>query len=117
MRVLKIFSRIYVNDMESALEFYQNLMGQKADMRFRYPEMNLELASVGDLLILAGSEDALKPFRETKATFKVDSIEEFKNSLEQTGARIISGPKKVPTGFNMTVKHPDGTRIEYVQHT
>ena len=36
----------------------------------------LELTQIADILILAGSETALKPFMDTKATFVVDSIAE-----------------------------------------
>jgi hypothetical protein len=83
----------------------------------QYSEVDLELASVGSFLLLGGSESALKPFRDTKATLLVDSLDEFKTFLELNGAVIIRGPQKVPTGQNMTVKHLDGTVIEYVQHS
>ncbi|EQH79852.1 hypothetical protein QMG_0391 [Clostridioides difficile DA00256] len=33
------------------------------------------------------------------------------------GAVVVRDKKKVPTGYNMTLRHPDGTIIEYVQHT
>ena len=56
-------------------------------------------------------------FRQTQATFLVDSIEDFKSWLLGTGAVILEEPKKVPTGRNMRVRHPDGTIIEYVEHT
>jgi len=88
----------------------------KCDLRFSYSEVGLELASVGQFLLLCGSEDALKHFRDTQATLIVDSIVEFKQFLELNGAKIIRGPKVVPTGSNMTVKHSDGSIIEYVEH-
>ena len=34
----------------------------------------------------------------------------------KSGATLLKEPKQVPTGMNMLAKHPDGTRIEYVQH-
>ncbi len=86
-------------------------------MRFEIPHIGLELAQVGDILLIAGSEEALKPFRNTQATMLVDSLDEFKVYLEEKGAEIIRGPDKVPTGRNMTVRHPDGSVIEYVEHS
>ncbi|MPN53990.1 hypothetical protein SDC9_201659 [bioreactor metagenome] len=86
-------------------------------MRFQVPQVGLELAQIGDILLIAGSEEALKPFRITQATFLVDSLDEFRAFLEERGAEIIRRPAKVPTGWNMTVKHPDGSVIEYVEHS
>jgi len=116
MKVIRIATRVYVNKLDLALSFYENLLGKKADMRFTYPEVGLELAAVGDFLLLAGSEEALKPFKDTKVTLLVDSIEEFKSYLEENGAKIVRDIKNVPTGKNMTVEHPDGSIFEYVQH-
>jgi len=116
MKVLQTLVRIYVDNLDSALAFYGNLLDVKCDLRFSYSEVGLELASVGQFLLLAGSEENLKLFRETQATLIVDSLDEFKKFLELNGAKIIRGPKIVPTGSNMTVAHSDGSIIEYVQH-
>lgn len=117
MKVLQTLVRIYISELDSALAFYEKLLGVKCNLRMQYSEVNLELASVGNFLLVCGSESALKPFRDTKATLLVDSLDEFKTFLELNGAITIRGPKKVPTGQNMTVKHLDGTVIEYVQHS
>lgn len=116
MKILKTLIRVYVDKLDTALPFYENLLGTKATMRFIYNEVNLELSTVADIILIAGTKEALKPFQDTKATFLVDSVEEFKSFLEQNGGKIIRGIKDVPTGRNMTVEHPDGTTIEYVQH-
>lgn len=116
MKILKTLIRVYVDDLDSSLSFYENLQFTKAQSRFGYPEMKLELATVGDVLLIAGSKEALKPFQHTNGTFLVDSVEEFKMFVEQRGGKTISGIKDVPTGRNMTVEHPDGAIIEYVEH-
>ncbi len=115
MKVLQKLNRFYVNDMDAALAFYEELLNQKCTVRFCYAEAGLELAQVADILILAGSDEALTPFCETKATFVVDAIAEFKDHLMNNGAVIIRDLKQVPTGVNMTVRHADGTIIEYVE--
>jgi len=117
MKILQTLSRLYVNDLNSALESYEKLLCSPAAMRFEMPQIGLELAQIGNILLIAGSDEDLIPFRSTQATFLVDSLDEFKAYLEEKGAEIIRGPNKVPTGRNMTVKHPDGSVIEYVEHS
>ncbi len=116
MQVKQILHRSYVQDIEQAVEFYEKLLNKKCSMRLKYTEANLELAQIGDILIIAGSEEALKPVGDTKVTFLVDSIIEFRDFLLNNGAVILRDIKEVPTGMNMTVKHSDGTIAEYVEH-
>jgi len=99
-----------------SLHFYENIFGEKCRLRFKYADAGLELANVGSILLIAGSDEALFPFKTTQATFLVDSLNDFKDKLVQYRAVILEEPKKVPTGANMRVKHPDGTVIEYVEH-
>ncbi|AKB78254.1 hypothetical protein MSHOH_1771 [Methanosarcina horonobensis HB-1 = JCM 15518] len=117
MKILQTLSRLYINDLSSVLEFYEKLLGTPAIIRFQIQQIGLELAQIGDILLIAGSEEALKPFRSTQATFLVDSLDDFRAFLEEKGAEIVREPAKVPTGRNMTVKHPDGSVIEYVEHS
>jgi len=116
LKVLKVLSRLYVHNLNEVVNFYENIFDTKTSMRFSISQINLELAQVGDVLIIAGTEDALKPFIDTRATFLVDSVNDFRKYLNQNGAIIIREPKEVPTGINMTVKHADGSIIEYVEH-
>lgn len=116
MRLLQTYIRVCVSDMNTSLKFYESLLGETSTFRFRYEAAGLELASVGDILILAGSDQALEPFRKTKATFKVDNIHEFYDHLVSSGCRVIRDLARVPTGTNLTVQHPDGEIFEYVQH-
>lgn len=115
MKIKKILNRFYVHDMNEAVKFYEELLNVKCGSRIQYPEANLELAEVGDILILCGSDEALKPFKDTKATFLVDSIMECREFLLSNGAVIVRDLKEVPTGINMTVKHSDGNIVEYVE--
>lgn len=116
MKLKESLNRIYVDDMDEAIKFYEKIFNQKCMRRFKYPEVNLELANIGNILILSGTEEALKPFRSTQATFLVDSITEFREFLLNNRAVIIRDIKEVPSGWNMTVKHFDGTIVEYVEH-
>ena len=115
MCIIQVLTRVYANDADSAVDFYEKLFNKKCAARFHYQEVNLELAQVDNVLIICGSDESLKPYRETCATFLVDSTAEYKEYLLEHGAAVISDLKKVPTGFNMTMKHPDGTIVEYVE--
>jgi len=117
MKINETLTRIFLSpsDLDKTIYFYENLFGQKCDVRFQYPEKGLELASVASCLLISGSVVDLEPFRETRVTYLVDSISDFKEFLLGQGATILEEPKIVPTGKNMRVKHPDGLVVEYVE--
>lgn len=116
MKVIQILSRVYVNEIDTAIRFYEELLMEKCSSRFEYSQVKLEIARIGSILLIGGSNEALKPFIDTTATLLVDSIEEFKEFLLKNDATIIRDIQQVPTGFNMTVRHKDKTIIEYVEH-
>ncbi|GGC89101.1 VOC family protein [Chelatococcus reniformis] len=118
MKVLNVLVRRYLplDGFDEAVAFYEGLIGQTARLRFDYPAYDLKLAQVASILFIAGSEESLRPFVATHATFMVDDIEGFVIHLQAIGAEVIEPPKVVPTGWNMLVRHPDGMQVEYVQH-
>ncbi|MEV4738831.1 hypothetical protein [Streptomyces sp. NPDC049555] len=111
--VLATLARVYVDDLDVALPTFVELTGEQPRLRFTYRD--LELASVGGYLLLAGSEEALAPYRGTHATTIVDSLDHVLHITEAHGGRILDGPNDVPTGRNLTVRHPGGATIEYVE--
>jgi predicted enzyme related to lactoylglutathione lyase len=116
MIIRQILTRIYVNEINPAIDFYEKLTEEKCVNRFVYKQVGLELARINNLLIIAGTDQALAPFRKTSATFLVDSIPDYRAFLLNNGAEILQDIQQVPTGWNMTVRHNDGTIIEYVEH-
>ncbi|RKT02355.1 hypothetical protein BX286_0253 [Streptomyces sp. 3211.6] len=113
MTVLATLARVYVDDLDVALPTFVELTGEQPRLRFAY--RGLDLASIGGYLLLAGSEEALAPYRGTHATALVESIDRILSLTEQHGGEILDGPNEVPTGRNLTVRHPGGATIEYVQ--
>lgn len=113
MTVLATLARVYVDDLDVALPTFVELTGEQPRLRFTY--RGLDLASVGGYLLLAGSEEALAPYRGTHAAAIVESIDRILSITEQHGGEILDGPNEVPTGRNLTVQHPGGATIEYVQ--
>lgn len=116
MIIKQILTRIYVKDMNTAVDFYEHLTNNKCANRFEYKQAGLEIASINNLLIIAGTEKSLEPIIGTSATFLVDSLSEYRDFLIQNGAEIIRDIQQVPTGLNMTIKHRDGVIVEYVEH-
>lgn len=113
MTVLATLARVYVDNLDVALPTFVALTGEQPRLRFTYRD--LELASIGGYLLLAGSQEALAPYRGTHATAIVESIDRVLRMTEQHGGKVIDGPNEVPTGRNLTVRHPGGATIEYVQ--
>lgn len=113
MPVLATLARVYVDDLDAALPTFVELTGEQPRLRFTYRD--LHLASVGGYLLLAGTEEALAPYRGTHATTIVESVDEVLRIAERHGGEILDGPNEVPTGRNLTVRHPGGATIEYVQ--
>ena len=118
MKIVGVLVRIYLplDQLEESITFYEQLFAERSRLHFKYPETGLELAQIGSVLLIAGSDAALAPFKATQATFLVDSLSEYKEALLKSGASILREPKQVPTGMNMLAKHRDGTIVEYVQH-
>ncbi len=115
MKVKQILNRIYVNDMDQAVEFYVNLLDEKCSMRYEHKQFHMELAQVGSILIICGTDEVLESFKNTKATFIVDSLIEFRDFLLENDATIMKDIKETPTGLNMIVKHFDGMIVEFVE--
>ncbi|MBV7508857.1 hypothetical protein KW850_27010 [Bacillus sp. sid0103] len=116
MKIKKIVNRIYVNDLEKAVQFYEGLFQTKAT-RFNYWSTGLDIAALGDFLLISGTDEALANVRDTPICFLVDDIHAYKTWLLENGAVIRQDITKDFSGFNMIVQQPDGTVVEYVEHT
>jgi predicted enzyme related to lactoylglutathione lyase len=118
MKILNILVRrcLPLERFDAAVSFHEELIGQKARLRFDYPAYQLKLAQVASMLFIAGTEESLAPFVATHASFMVDDLQAYASYLPTVGAEILRPPKVVPTGWNMLARHPDGSLIEYVEH-
>ncbi len=70
MKVKQVLNRFYVHNIDRSIEFYEKVLNEKCKLRFKYSQINLELAQVGNILIISGSDEALKPIKDTQATFR-----------------------------------------------
>ncbi|MGN9844328.1 VOC family protein [Nonomuraea sp. H19] len=113
MAVLTAYARVYVDDLDTALPTFEALTAARPGLRFAYRD--LELASIGNYLLVAGTPQALAPYRDVQATTIVDSLDEVFAIVEREGGETLDGPNEVPTGRNLTIRHPGGAVIEYVE--
>lgn len=118
VKVLSILSRLYVDpdEIETSITFYEKLMGEECSLRFSYELAGITLATVGNVLLIAGPGKRLEKFQRVQATLMVDSLDDFRAMLIEQGAEILDDAKPLPMGNNMLVRHPDGNVVEYIEH-
>ncbi|WEO99052.1 glyoxalase/bleomycin resistance/dioxygenase family protein [Streptomyces sp. FXJ1.172] len=114
MKALTTLARLYVDDLDEALPALRELTGE--DVRTRFSHGAVDVASIGGFLLVAGSEQALAPFRRVQSTVLVDDLDGLHTFVTAHGGEILDGPREVPTGRNATVRHPGGVVLEYVEH-
>ena len=52
MKVKQVLNRFYVHNIDRSIEFYEKVLNEKCKLRFKYSQINLELAQVGNILII-----------------------------------------------------------------
>ncbi len=123
IHIREVQTRIFVSpdQFRAAVAHYKALTGGTCSSHFPFPERGLELAAVSgpaaSFLIIAGAEDRLAPFRQTRLTVLVDDITAVAAAIAPLGATILQPVTPVPTGYQTRARHPDGLVMEYVQHT
>src|SRR3954470_8993319 len=103
--------RIYVDDLDTAIPFYERLTGGSAQ---RFGRGGVQVAAVGSFLLMSGPEAELEVLRKVTATIAVKDVEEAHRVLTELGAHIVAGPVGTPVGRNLIAMHPDGMIYEYV---
>lgn len=111
MEILGATLRVCVDDIETAIPFYERLAGGRA---LRFERGGVQVAAVGCFLLMSGPPAELDLLRKVAATIAVTDVEEAHKVLTELGADIIAGPVPTPVGRNLIVRHPDGAVYEYV---
>jgi predicted enzyme related to lactoylglutathione lyase len=111
--ILKTYARVFTNDLAVSLPVFRQLIGREPDMHFTFGEW--EIVAIGDLLLVAGTDEALAPIRNSYGPLVVDNLEATQQQLVQAGAVITQAISASPTGTMLYARHPDGTHMEYVQ--
>jgi predicted enzyme related to lactoylglutathione lyase len=115
VKVLSTSVPIFTRDIEAAIERYEALTREMVRERFEVPEQGIEIAILGSLTIIAGSEKQLGGLRNIRATFIVDSLAEYAAHLRSTGATTLQGPRPTPAGTNLIVRDVESVVFEFVE--
>ncbi|MFC7331523.1 VOC family protein [Marinactinospora rubrisoli] len=115
MSILKTYARVWTEDLDQALPLLQELTDAQPDLRLSFHAV--ELAMLGDLLVIAGPADERAKYAHASATVVVDDLDDTKTTLEAAGAAITTPITAGPTGRFLYARHADGAEIEYVEWT
>ncbi|NED35500.1 VOC family protein [Streptomyces sp. SID8499] len=111
MQILGASLRVCVDDLETAVPFYERLAGGTA---LRFERVGVQVAAVGCFLLMSGPEAELEVLRKVAATIAVEDLDDAHRVLTELGARVVAGPVATPAGRNLIAVHPDGAVYEYV---
>lgn len=110
MEILGATLRVCVDDIETAIPFYERLAGGRA---LRFERAGVQVAAVGCFLLMSAPAAELDILRKVAATIAVEDVEETGRVLTEMGADVVAGPLPTPVGRNLIARHPDGTVYEY----
>lgn len=114
MTIVASFARVYVSDIDEGIALFQRTSDERPRLRFSHSS-GLEVALVGDVLILAGPDDVLSGFRNTQVTLLVDDLDHALADADARRGTLVQRPAEQPTGRNATVGYPNGAVVEYVE--
>ncbi|UQI48254.1 VOC family protein [Streptomyces sp. HU2014] len=110
-------SLIDLADLDDRIVFYERLLGVPADLRMPIPDFGgLELAAVGNLLLIAGERPFTPVQRRTAYSLIVPSLAGQLALLERTGTSVLEPVETILPGSRARVRYPDGLLAELVEH-
>lgn len=115
MTILRTYARVWSEDADSALPLLERLTGEQPHLRLAFE--SVELAAVGDFLVIAGPAEFRERYTHASATVVVSDLDALVKDLEEAGATITTPLTAGPTGSFLYARHADGIAVEYVQWT
>jgi hypothetical protein len=114
----RLLARVNVHPdvLDERIAFYERTLGVACDSRLPIPEADLELATVGNLLLIGNPEPPGEVARATAFTLLVASVSDYLDGLEGTGAEATEPISTSPAGHRSRVRFPDGTLAEIIDH-
>jgi hypothetical protein len=113
MAILKTYARLWVDDLDQTLPLLRDLVGADPDLRFAFED--IELAAIGDFLVIAGPPEERARYAHATATVVVSDLDEVTAALDKTGGRITTPEATGPTGRYLYARHAGGAEVEYVE--
>ena len=111
--ILKTYARLWTDDLGMTLPLLERLTGRRPDLRFAFD--GIELAAVGDFLVIAGPAEERARYAHATATVIVSDLDQVRVALEEAGAEITTEEATSATGRFLYARHQGGAEAEYVE--
>jgi hypothetical protein len=113
MAILKTYARLWADDLDSTLPLLERLTGAAPDLRF--PFGDVELAAIGDFLVIAGAPRDRDRYATASATVVVSDLDEARDAVLADGGTITTPEASSVTGRFLYARHAGGAEVEYVE--
>ncbi|QKW52568.1 VOC family protein [Streptomyces buecherae] len=113
MTILKTYARLWTDSLDGALPLLRELTGAEPDLRLGFEAV--ELAAIGDFLVIAGPAEERATYAHASATVVVDDLDACQATLTASGATLTTPLAAGPTGRFLYARHADGAEVEYVE--
>ncbi|WP_328460564.1 VOC family protein [Streptomyces sp. NBC_00448] len=113
MTILKTYARRWTDELDSSLPLLRELTGAEPDLRFAFD--SVELAAIGDFLVIAGPPAERARYAHAGATVIVDDLDALTAVLAAAGAEITTPESTSATGRFLYARHRGGAEVEYVE--
>ncbi|KAF5038532.1 Glyoxalase/Bleomycin resistance protein/Dioxygenase superfamily protein [anaerobic digester metagenome] len=115
-----LWTTIHVKDMEESLNFYQEVVGLKLVNRFNAgPEMEICFMGEDDTkleLICSSKIKNIQPGNAVSLGFKVESLDEMINIVNEKGIEIKTGPVQPNPDLKYFIAlDPNGVKIQFAE--
>ncbi|GLU49935.1 VOC family protein [Nocardiopsis ansamitocini] len=113
--ILKTYARLWADDLDRTLPLLRSLVGRGPDLRFAFE--GVELAAIGDFLVVAGPPGVRARYAHASATVVVSDLDELTRELAAHGAEVTTPEAASATGRFLYARHAGGAEVEYVEWT
>lgn len=107
---------LHPDELDGRIAFYESALGVPCDARMPLPEAGIELATVGNLLLIGNPNPPGEAARATSYTLLVASVPDYLAGLEGSGTEVTEPPATSSAGRRARVRFPDGTLVEVIDH-
>ncbi|HHZ02769.1 MAG TPA: VOC family protein [Tissierellia bacterium] len=115
-----LWTTLLVNNMEESIKFYEEIVGLKLVERFQAgPKMEISFLGEGETKIeLICNENLTNLYAGNRVTlgFKVESLDEMINFLNEKEIEIVTGPVQPnPRIKYLIIQDPNGVKIQFAE--
>ncbi|MBB5935907.1 hypothetical protein FHS42_002976 [Streptomyces zagrosensis] len=111
--IVRTYARQWTDSRDATLPLLRELTGAEPALRLAFE--SIELAAIGDFLVIAGPDHARAAYAHASATVVVTDLDALEATLTTAANATITTPATTgPTGRFRYARHAGGSEIEYV---